>query len=64
VHNCVGVIHRDIKPENLLISEDNQLKIADFGVSHIMENEDSTVTNQTGTQAFLAPEAWSCNQFV
>lgn len=30
-----------------------------------MENDDSKVSNQTGTQAFLAPEAWSgCIAFV
>ena len=54
----VNVIHRDIKPENLLVSEDDVLKIADFGVSHIMEGSDSKISNQQGTQAYLAPEVF------
>jgi [calcium/calmodulin-dependent protein kinase] kinase len=49
VHEFVNVIHRDIKPDNLLIDEKNHLKIADFGVSHIMEGGDEKISNQTGT---------------
>lgn len=59
VHNYANVIHRDIKPENLLISEDDNLKISDFGVSYIMEESASDeLKNDAGTKCFLAPEAW------
>ena len=44
MHNVVGVIHRDIKPANLLISDDDQLKIGDYGVSHIMEDETDLIS--------------------
>ena len=45
MHNIANVIHRDIKPENLLVSKDNILKIADFGVSQIMENSEERISN-------------------
>lgn len=54
------VIHRDIKPENLLISQEDNLKLADFGVSFLIENEggNDQISNTVGTKAFLCPEAW------
>ncbi|CAK92905.1 unnamed protein product (macronuclear) [Paramecium tetraurelia] len=64
LHECVNVIHRDIKPDNLLVNIQDQLKIADFGVSHIMEDgQDGRISNQTGTQAYLAPEVFKGSNF-
>lgn len=53
----MNVVHRDIKPENLLVNKDNELKIADFGVSQILE-KDEEISSKVGTQAYLAPEMW------
>ncbi|OWB62110.1 nucleotide binding protein [[Candida] boidinii] len=58
LHNQ-GIIHRDIKPSNLLVSEDNIVKISDFGVSFAASldgNNEFELAKTAGTPAFLAPE--------
>ncbi|KAH6636166.1 kinase-like domain-containing protein [Chaetomium tenue] len=52
-----GVVHRDIKPENLLLTDDDVLKIVDFGVSEMFEKSGNMRTSKSaGSPAFLPPE--------
>ena len=52
-----GVAHRDIKPDNLLLTEDDVLKIVDFGVSEMFSKESEMKTAKSaGSPAFLPPE--------
>lgn len=53
-----GVIHRDLKPANVLISSQNEVKLADFGTARILGMDTSiTRTGQIiGTPDYMSPE--------
>jgi len=60
-----GIIHRDLKPSNLRLTQDSFLKILDFGLAHVHdeeENEQHNLTTEThnnvlsGTLSYMSPE--------
>ena len=54
-----GVVHRDIKPANILIDEEDNVKISDFGLAlHLNREagEDSTFIMGVGSPSYMSPE--------
>ena len=51
-----NMVYRDLKPENILMDSEGHIKIADFGLSKILENMDDKAYTLCGTPQYLAPE--------
>lgn len=50
------VVHRDIKPENMMFTSTGTLKIADFGIAHINEENLTQTGSILGSPNFMSPE--------
>jgi serine/threonine-protein kinase len=55
-----GIIHRDIKPSNILLTQGMNVKVADFGIARIVEEDDGGATGEpgeiVGSARYMSPE--------
>ena len=54
-----GIIHRDIKPSNILLMPDGTVKVADFGIARIVEEDDAETGEPgeiVGSARYMSPE--------
>ncbi|WP_122501038.1 bifunctional protein-serine/threonine kinase/phosphatase [Pseudomonas viridiflava] len=54
-----NIIHRDIKPENLLLGDDGELRLLDFGLAFCPGLSAANTDDLPGTPSYIAPEAFS-----
>lgn len=56
------LIHRDIKPENIMIKQDNSIKLIDFDIARVYQEEKDNDTRIMGTKEYAPPEQFGYGQ--
>jgi serine/threonine-protein kinase len=56
--HAAGVVHRDLKPDNLLIDTDGTVRLLDFGIARLVEDDEDWTRSGIvfGTPGYMAPE--------
>jgi serine/threonine protein kinase len=51
-----GIVHRDLKPANIMIDQSGVVKIMDFGIAHLSQENGQVTRTIVGTPEYMAPE--------
>lgn len=51
-----GVIHRDIKPSNIMLTQDSDVRIIDFGIALVADSDISRIEGMAGSPSYMSPE--------
>lgn len=51
-----GVVHRDIKPANIMLLENKEIRVTDFGIARVMESSKTQTGAVLGTPSYMSPE--------
>ena len=50
-----GVIHRDIKPSNIMLTQDSDVRIIDFGIALVADSDISRIEGIAGSPSYMSP---------
>jgi serine/threonine protein kinase len=51
-----GVIHRDIKPSNIMLTQDSDVRVIDFGIALVADSDVSRIEGIAGSPSYMSPE--------
>lgn len=64
LHNSLSIVHRDLKPANVMLNEDLEPVVGDFGLAKIMTKMMMKQTQKAGSPVYMAPELMSGKEYT